>query len=749
MNKPRHLHARSAGLSALEHASSPKGKKMSAYLRLSIYASIALTTLGLAARQVNGQTISTSFVPVTFQTSGATTTTSVTGGQTFYATKFNPTGTYSSLIFLPTDGGNWSQASAFTIDVKSNMSYGIVLVIRIVDSTGVEYDGKATLVPGKEYTICLPFSPIQPNSFGMSSSPPLIKYLASNAQQVTTNSIFPATAAWISPSHVASIKLQTFASGAPVYLSFGQPQIQISGANTGVYNALVDTFGQSTLSTWPEKVSSLSDMQTSDNAETQQLRQWTADRTDLDAFGGTKSVVLKNGTGYFRTYYSNGRWWLVTPEGHGFFQLGVDVVDIENGYTITSNRTSMFQDIANQRSLYPNWLTPVASKPGFEYFNFYGANLQKKWGTATDATSGLPNYLAQFKARADWRLEAWRFNTVGWISNVEFYRHTTLPTVFGLKVKSYFTGATVAGSTNHWGAMIDPFDPTYVTAVTNMVNGIPDYLIKNNYLIGYFVDNELPWGDDQSNDYHALYALPVNTLGLSGDTSPAKRVFFNQLYKQYGTVAALSQAWGITISSWDQLWKPFTGLPATANATLQSDLNAFLKRYADEYYSTIKIKLKYRDPNHLYLGSRFAQKPATVVTESQKYTDLTSINFYAYTPLWYQTAAIKSMAKPVLISEFHFGSTDRGPFWPGIIDSGSEANRGPFYTNYMNAMAGIPNVVGCDWYQYLDEPTAGEFSDKANGHIGLISVADTPYQDFLTQARQANINAASVHASSK
>jgi hypothetical protein len=39
---------------------------------------------------------------------------------------------------------------------------------------------------------------------------------------------------------------------------------------------------------------------------------------------------LSNGgfraTGYFRTARWNGRWWLVTPEGHGSFSIGIDAI---------------------------------------------------------------------------------------------------------------------------------------------------------------------------------------------------------------------------------------------------------------------------------------------------------------------------------------------------------------------------------------------------------------------------------------
>ena len=43
---------------------------------------------------------------------------------------------------------------------------------------------------------------------------------------------------------------------------------------------------------------------------------------DLDAYGGFTDVVGKK-TGFFHTEKIDNRWWLVTPDGHGFFGIGI------------------------------------------------------------------------------------------------------------------------------------------------------------------------------------------------------------------------------------------------------------------------------------------------------------------------------------------------------------------------------------------------------------------------------------------
>ena len=43
---------------------------------------------------------------------------------------------------------------------------------------------------------------------------------------------------------------------------------------------------------------------------------------ELDAYGGFTEVVGEQ-TGFFHTQEIDGRWWLVTPDGHGFFGVGI------------------------------------------------------------------------------------------------------------------------------------------------------------------------------------------------------------------------------------------------------------------------------------------------------------------------------------------------------------------------------------------------------------------------------------------
>ena len=98
-----------------------------------------------------------------------------------------------------------------------------------------------------------------------------------------------------------------------------------------------------------------------------------------------------------------------------------------------------------------------------------------------------------------------------------------------------------------------------------------------------------------------------------------------------------------------------------------------------------------------------------------------------------------ALGKPALIGEFHFGSVDRGLFWEGLVGVGRESERGPAYAHYLRAVADNPDFVGAHWFQYLDEPLTGRTLDGGNAHISFVTVADLPYQDLASAAREANL----------
>jgi hypothetical protein len=659
-----------------------------------------------------------------------------------YVTWFQANARTSQLIFSPKNNVDWSHASAFKISVYPETSDLIDLSISIKTAANQNYYGKVTLVPYHHATVVLPFQPIDPAAHGMVADPWLVNYQGFNIQQVRSNGQIPASTNWNSLNRVVSITLESNALSQPQKITFGQPNVQIGGAFSHVFDHLIDAFGQSHQADWPEKVKDTSEMISQEGYERIQLQKWTSNRSSVDAYGGDANLRVSSPSSFFRVLQSNQRAWFSTPLGGALFLLGIDAIDYASGTTIVTGRESMFEYLESLKAAFPDqWQFYNAA--GMHTFNHYAANLERKYGTEKDIRTGMPQWQERWKDLATYRLLGWGFNTIGSKSAIQFMEKPTLP--FVLKYSVDLNDVDTVSS-NHGGVMPDPFGGSFDQAIKKMISSIPAYLIKDKLLIGYYVDNELPWGNQSSGDYREIYALPVHTLELDYASSPAKQVFVAQLQAKYRDIDAMADAWKISASSWDQLKKPFSALPAIANATMTADLSEFLARYAGSYFSKIRNALKEFDPNHLYLGCRFSEVPVPALEQAVNYCDVVSFNYYGIGVHNYQKPYFAAIKKPFLISEFHFGSSDRGPFWSGVVSAGSESERGTAYRQFVSEFAKLPNCVGCTWFQYTDEPTAGRPSDGENGHIGFVSIADVAYQNFAAAVHEANQSVTSIHA---
>jgi hypothetical protein len=179
------------------------------------------------------------------------------------------------------------------------------------------------------------------------------------------------------------------------------------------FGGLVDAYGQSTRAKWPEKVSSDEQLKSAAAKEHQQLKTWLAERekSSLDKFGGWNKGPAFKASGFFRTEKRDGRWYLVTPEGHPFYSLGVNTVTPDVDQTYVAGREWMFESL-------PKPDEPLASHYGEgdnrggngvdqgrgynagRWYDFYGANLQRLYGPPCVVTSDTKAGVAE-AAKAD------------------------------------------------------------------------------------------------------------------------------------------------------------------------------------------------------------------------------------------------------------------------------------------------------------------------------------------------------------
>jgi hypothetical protein len=632
-----------------------------------------------------------------------------------------------ALIFKPEAGTwDWSQTGRLVIPVENPGDDALTLLLRVEDNTSRSLTGKVAISPRSAGNLLIAIGAPPPRSMGMIAGPSLAAAgLEPGTLPVT------ATDGTIDASHVMLVRLGMPRPSAPQPLIVGSPRVEPDRTS---YDGIVDGFGQFLPGEWPEKVSSPEMLRAKGAEEARTVAQWLAHSPRRDRFGGLLEAGGFRATGFFRTEQRDGRWWLVTPDGNGFFSIGMDVIALA-GETYVTGREFMFRDLpASDGELAAHWsehddrggLWPQPER-AFDHgraFNFYTANLERKFGA---------DWRKRWREETAQRLEAWGFNTIGNWSEPDLSAMHRLPYTVPLWLEGEFW----------WGGIPDPFNPRFAAAADEMARNAAARFAGDPWLVGYFVDNELSWRRGWSTNPREYYALAINTLAL-GPESSAKSALGAQLVETYRESERLAQAWGIPLASWDELRGAGFVLPPASfdNPAVIRDLAAFTRRFAEAYFRTVAEALRRYDPDHLYLGSRFAWRTCEAVEACAHWCDVVSFNLYkrSITDDHDEWARFHALGKPALIGEFHFGSTDRGLFWEGLVGAGRESERGPAYARYLRAVADNPDFVGAHWFQYIDEPLTGRTLDGENAHIGFVTVADLPYVDLVAAARDANLS---------
>lgn len=543
----------------------------------------------------------------------------------------------------------------------------------------------------------------------------------------------------IDSNEVSSISLSIDAPSSVQNILVGEIAVSTIDAERLAYTHLVDQYGQNTRLSWPEKISNDQQLLASQKTEQKQLQDWAKSVVKEDGFGGLGDKPQFRATGYFRTEKFNGQWFLVTPKGHAFVSLGVNTVDHDNSQTYIDHREFMFDGLPEKNNPlsafygYANTRSGNAAQGGRgvdkgKWYDFYHANLYR---------ISPKNTIQYWRDNTVKRLKAWGFNTLGNWSNVDLIKQKKLPYVLPILIKGDYS--TVSSGVDWWGAMPDPFDPRFAMFVERAVAIATKGHKTDPWLIGYFADNELAWGGvDDSVEAH--YALAINTLKLSTD-SPAKQIFLKQLRNKYTDSQKLASSWGISLDNWQQIeQKGFNPpLPNNLYPMIERDYSYFLEAYADAYFKTIKDSLIQHDDHHLFLGSRFASKTPEAIKSCATYCDVISFNIYTSLPKkGYDSQLIKNLDKPIIISEFSFGSKDKGSLWAGPIEVADETARSKAYHDFISEAFKDPHVVGAHWFQYIDEPITGRLLDGENGHLGLVSITDKPFNGFIETVRETN-----------
>ncbi len=628
-----------------------------------------------------------------------------TQGKTALHMKFEPQSMYPNVAFSLDPPGDFRGYGGLAFDLtnvgKDSASFGV----RVDSSDKADGNGNnsrtgtGSLEAGEKGTFVLPFG-IPPSALGMKGLPGFGDY----------RSLGSSGAGPFDLGHIVLWQIFLVRPGSSRELVLDN--VRLVPGQKQDFNKIVDRYGQYTRAEWPGKIKQDADFAAQLKTEDADLKVHDP-LADRDQYGGWAKGPQLKATGFFRTEKYNGKWSFVDPEGRLFLSFGPTTVG-PNASTITNGREYMFEALPAADPILAKY---VKDEKGGTV-DFLAANLERKYGA---------DYKKVWFERTYDRLRSWGFNTIGAFSSWDTLKNSKVP---------YTATVWPSGGHAHVGLMDDPFDPKFAASVHYGISGMAQRIKDDPYCIGYFVSNEQPWGFYR-NGPRSRYSLIFSVLKSKTTESPAKQAFLAQLREKYGDVAKLNAAWGTSYANWETMNESLTFKDPLSDG-LAGDFSALLKSFASKYFQTVRDVVKKDDPNHLYLGCRFAGYSPEILDAAAEFTDVMSFNIYATGIDPSSWTILDPYDHPVLVGEFHFGATDRGVFDSGLIAVADQAARGRAYRDYLYSVLDHPKFVGAHWFQYTDEPTTGRSLDGENGNIGFVSIADTPYPELIAGARQVH-----------
>ena len=393
--------------------------------------------------------------------------------------------------------------------------------------------------------------------------------------------------------------------------------------------------------------------------------------------------------GFFRAANRNGVWWIIDPRDVPVLSVGVDNISYESDRVKGSGACPYCEVL---EKIYPD---------------------RNAWGLEALA-----------------RIRQWGFNTIGAWSDPILWTH-------GVPYTVILDIAERAGANWQERQPADYFDERFVKAAAEVAEKVCRPRSADHMLLGYFSDNELRWGPDWGGKETLLEMYLKLPAGAAG-----RRKAGAFLGEQYGNdLAKFNQAWGVTAASFEDV-----PAPAAAGEAYKADSAQFLAILAERYFEVCERAIHAADPNHLYLGARFAGLPPPSALGAARHADVVSINVYAFDPRPAIETVFKATGRPVMVTEFAFRAENSG--LPNTRGAGpkvpDQAARAKAYADYVTRLESRPEAVGYHWLEWVNEPKEGRF-DGENSNYGLVDIEDHPYPEFVEAVKKANAAALEVH----
>ncbi|MBN1270583.1 MAG: hypothetical protein JXB04_13415 [Kiritimatiellae bacterium] len=341
------------------------------------------------------------------------------------------------------------------------------------------------------------------------------------------------------------------------------------------------------------------------------------------------------------------------------------------------------------------------------------------------------------------RLRDWHFNTVAAWSDEYLYTNSSL----------YHTRVIPFGP---WGQgrdnrLMDVFSEKYAQEIDDVAARHVAPHAQNPYLIGYFANNELPFYGRRGWPTDPNVSLLTRYMNLP-EGSPSKIRAVEFLRGHYSNdFAAFTSDWETDVSSFDELLRLRRLRPRSPRA--RQPVARWAGIVAEEYYRLTSEAIRRHDPNHLFLGSRFAYRAQeSVMAACGKYADVISVNLYRKTGTFDTNVAGAIAAltgKPIMITEFSWSAMENSSGCANTTGADvavpTQRDRAECFRRYTTAALEQPYIVGYDWFCYADQSPDGRF-DGENCNYGLVDIHDQPYTVLLDAIRDINGRAETLHS---
>jgi hypothetical protein len=379
-------------------------------------------------------------------------------------------------------------------------------------------------------------------------------------------------------------------------------------------------------------------------------------------YGGRLDRTLP-ATGFFRLDRSDGRWRFVDPEGHPWYNVSINHFSVWE-----EQRPEMLRQFGSEQA----WANRTA-----DYLRLLG------FTSAAHQEGHTP------------------LNALGLESPLPYFLQTGVMAAFA-RTKGLRPGA---GNQGFPGDVIMPFHPDYPAFCEAHARKMVGPVATDPFLIGLYLDNELPLPDHALDHY--LFLLPSSDPGHAAAVAWLKR----------------------------------RGLPMSPRRGMYDEAvyDQFFGYMMDAYLGPAVAAIRRQSGHHLICGVRANHSlySRPFFEAMGRHSDLTSFNLYMR---WTPDPTLLSQwllwsGKPSIISEWYAKGMDtefvnyRNAGW--VVPD--QRSRGEFYQNFALTLMQHPGIVGFNWFRLYDD-------SRNDVNKGLLDLSFMPYPDLEKAMRDINSN---------